>query len=224
MPVAFNLYNIASLLICAMCLAILIFNVSRWNSSPKYLNLLTLYVVSSLTTETFHFLVSYKLVLPPRIHTTIIFTFLEFYIFATIIYKSLTLKSSKSIILLISILYGVLNFIILKDSQKLHKINHSQILIDNFCMVCICIPYYIEIFKLPPKLNLLKDSRYWIINGALLYFAGSSPQYLFSKYLIFSKNINFLYSIQLINSILFIVMLLFILKSIKCRPMIFRSA
>lgn len=220
MPTAFQFYYTTWIIIVMMCLIIIAYGLTKWNIKPKYLNYLTIYAFASMITEVSNLLIFYKLITKPAINIISIFTIFEFYIFAIIIYNTLSLAITKNTVIIISLIYAIINVIIFSEKASYWRLNSQQILADNVCVIFLCTLYYVEIFKLPPRLNLLSDPHYWLINGALLYFAGSSPLYAFSEFFVSSKDKNYLSGLFLINSILFIVMLSFILKAIKCRRMI----
>jgi hypothetical protein len=194
----------------ALTLAIYCFSIMK-KTAGNYALLIGMYCLASVTASCVGLLRGYKLIVLP-VSQISIFIFFEYLFFALCIYKSLRTLVLKRIIIFCSILVPIMLFITEDIANRYIDI---QITAENLIVLALLSFYYIETFNIPPLKPLDKDPVYWIVNGGIIYFAGTTPMY---AYMIRKPNIissEHFYLLMSINMILFLVLLCFLVKAVN---------
>lgn len=95
---------------------------------------------------------------------------INFYLF--LIADMVKMKQGKKGIWYTMIVFSVLaiaNFLFYQGLDHYHSISYS---IGSFCIVGACAYYFLELFKYPYAIKLIKEPPFWIVTGLLFFFAG----------------------------------------------------
>jgi len=141
---------------------------------------------------------------------TIIYLFLKQILFS---------RAIKAMLGFVLILYYVL-ILYFSIFLKIPKLPIPELFIAQAVLI---VPpttfYFYELFKIVPKLDLLREPAFWICTGVLIYFLCTLPLFL-SKNSIFDLigNINYDTTVYCINYIFYSILFLFIIKAYLCDP------
>ena len=91
-------------------------------------------------------------------------------------------------------------------------------LLESLCILSFCFIYLFQLFKLPPKVNLLNDAAFWITIGCLFYFSCTIPLFLIDSVLSSFPRYHNYYSFYSINYLAYSILFLFISKAFLCNP------
>ena len=94
--------------------------------------------------------------------------------------------------------------------------NYPAYTITNFVIIVYCCMYYFDLFKKSPVLELLNDSKFWIISGIFISMSVCIPTMgltLYSKSRGLTLNFKRLYSV---TNLAYLTMHLFIIKGYIC--------
>lgn len=144
-----------------------------------------------------------------------LFILFEFLIIYQFFKKAIVIERLKlfiKIIFLFNVTYLLLMWVLTDTFYK----NPSKIyLIDSLCILSFCFIYFFQLFRLPPKLNLLNNTQFWITIGLLFYFSCTIPLFFADNILIVFPGYYKLYSI---NFLAYTILFLFISKAFLCTP------
>jgi hypothetical protein len=84
-------------------------------------------------------------------------------------------KLVKKIIYIIMLLFTVFVAINLIFIQKIYTWNSVSFAIGSLLVVASSIYYFLELFKRPNSVNLVKEPAFWICSGLLFFYCCSFP-------------------------------------------------
>lgn len=147
-------------------------------------------------------------------------TLLEFTIFIflfekNILQKSQVLKAIKLLFLALSIFFLILDLIRYRFLSQ--STLHIVFTLQASFLIIACIIYYLQIFKLPPNINLREDPFFWIATGLLFFMICTLPLSLVINYV---RNSSLLLYGQLFSIfyIFYCLLFLMIINAFLCKP------
>jgi hypothetical protein len=118
-------------------------------------------------------------------HNLIMYNFFSvawicFYMFIT----SLLINSRKvkQVVRVTAILYGIgslVNIIFIQKMKTFHTVTYS---FGFLLIVLFCIYYFLELFRLPKSVNLMRNPAFWICSGLLFFCCCSFPLFGFINF------------------------------------------
>jgi hypothetical protein len=97
----------------------------------------------------------------------------NFYLF--VLYHIVKKARAKRIIRYIMFVFTILavaNFVYYQGLNHFHSVTYS---IGSFCIVAICAYYFLELFRLPHSVNLMREPGFWICSGLIFFFSCGFP-------------------------------------------------
>lgn len=169
-----------------------------------YLRLFTPFLLATLTVEIICDRLFNKGL--PNINIYNYFTAFEFVFYMFAIRLMIESKRVKRIILITIILYSigaVVNIAFLLRAYEFHTVTYS---IGCLLVAISCIFYFLELFRRPKSVNLMRNPAFWICSGLLFFYCSSFP--LFSLVNLWGKispiiNKNFGAIISILNIFLY---------------------
>jgi len=170
----------------------------------------------------------YGLYLSDQGHNTYIlysfFTALEFVFYLYVL--SCIINNAKMRLAIRYIL--VINaFIALTNTLFIQKDRFNSITYSFSCLLIVffCIYYFLEIFRYPKSVNLVKEPSFWICSGLLFYYCCSFPLLGLTTFLttipkVLLRNIFFLLNVM--NILLYTLFIIAFLCSVRIRKYILR--
>jgi hypothetical protein len=141
--------------------------------SPFYLRLFPFFLLASFIIETIGWWLSSNgrsNILLYSIFYVFLFTF---YLF--VLYNIVQKPRAKTVIRYIMLVFTVLattNFVYYQGLNHFHSVTYS---IGSLCIVAICAYYFLELFRLPHSVNLMREPGFWICSGLIFFFSCGFP-------------------------------------------------
>lgn len=142
-------------------------------SVPLYLKLFPVYLLITLLVELFATLLiiqSANNILLYNIYCIVNFCFLFF-----VLEEVITSRLMKRITLFatgIFILLALINLFFIQKSNVWNSISYS---FGSLMVVALTIYYYLELFRRPKSVNLIREPAFWICAGLLFFYSCSFP-------------------------------------------------
>jgi hypothetical protein len=147
--------------------------------------------------------------------STNLFILVEFLIIYHFFHLIIVLPNLKKFIRLTFALFIAYIFLMWSFTNTFLKYPIKIFLFESLCILFFCFIFFIQLFRLPPKLDLVNDSSFWITIGCLFYFSCTTPLFFIdSTFKVLPQYHNF-YSI---NFLAYAILFLFISKAFLCRP------
>lgn len=144
-----------------------------------------------------------------------IFIVVEFILISNFFYKVISIKVLRTSIQLIFIIFMLYLLVLWTSTNSFYKYPYKMYLPQSLCILCFCFLYLFQLFKLPPKLDLVNNAPFWITIGCLFYFSSTIPLFFMNSILIAFPHYHNFYSINFFGySILFF----FLSKAFLCAP------
>lgn len=100
-----------------------------------------------------------------------------------------------------------------------HEKSYYTIVIANTCLVVFAITYFIQIFYITPKYDIVKDPNFWIAGGIFISMGMSIPNNMMENYLTqYIKDPDFFVFTNIFGKSAYGVMHLFFIKAFLCSP------
>jgi len=144
-----------------------------------------------------------------------LFILLEFLIVYDFFKKIIILNNLKKYIQIIFAFYIIYLLLMWLFTNSFYEHPIKVYLLESLCILFFCFIYLIQIFKLPPRLNLINDPPFWITIGCLFYFSCTIPLFFAQSTLKVFPQHGSLYSI---NFLAYTILFLFISKAFLCNP------
>jgi hypothetical protein len=140
---------------------------------PSYLSLLPIFLLTSFIIDSIGWWLSSSgksNILLYSIFHVFLFNFYLFVLFS-IVQKPKAKLVIKYIMLVFTIL-AIANFAYYQGLNHFHSVTYS---IGSFCIVAICAYYFLELFRLPHSVNLMREPGFWICSGLIFFFSCGFP-------------------------------------------------
>lgn len=143
-----------------------------------------------------------------------LFIIVEFIILFNFFDNAIILKNLKRILKILFFIFFIYVAVLWSLTNSFYKYPIRLYIPQSFCILSFCFIYFFQLFKLPPKSNLLTTPAFWITIGCFFYFSCTIPLF-FVRMLIELADYNNLYSI---NYLAYSILFLLITKSFLCHP------
>jgi hypothetical protein len=147
------------------------------------------------------------------------FTVFEFEVYLIILYMIIRSSNAKKIILAFIWIYPILSVlnILYFQAGTFHTFTYS---IGCLLIVGFCIYFFLELFKYPRFINLIKEPAFWICSGLLFFYCCSFPllgliNYLYSASSVILENLTSILAI--LNVLLYSLFTIAFLCKVKFR-------
>lgn len=138
------------------------------------------------------------------------FIFLSLFIYTFLPNK----KISKYIIFIFfSFIAVILFFLFTKDISERQP---TAFAISNLGLVIFCFVYYFQLFELMPKINLLAEPSFWIVNGIFFCMCATIPTLALKAYLLEKISQRIYSTVEAIIPFAYGMMHLFFIKAYLC--------
>lgn len=111
------------------------------------------------------------------------FSVLTFCFYFYMLYRIIHNSKFRKIITWLLWIYPLVAFINIFFIQKITVFHTMTYSLGCLLIVAICIYYFLELFRLPHSVNLLRQPAFWICTGLLFYFSCIFPIYGFNSIL-----------------------------------------
>jgi hypothetical protein len=108
------------------------------------------------------------------------FTVLTFCFYFYTLYCIIHNKLARKIIFLLIWLYPLVALVNIYFIQKAGVFHTVTYCLGCLLVVVICFYYFLELFRLPKSVNLIRQPAFWICSGLLFYFCCTFPMYGFN--------------------------------------------
>jgi len=188
----------------ALCLLVSLTSFFVKPRAELYLRVFTPFLVLTLTIEMICDRLFNKGL--PNVHIYNYFTAFEFVFYMFAVRLMIESQRIKRIILVTIFIYtigAVINIQFLLGTYEFHTITYS---IGCLLVAICCIFYFLELFRRPKSVNLMRIPAFWICSGLLFFYCSSFP--LFSLVNLWGKispiiNKNFGAIISILNIFLY---------------------
>jgi hypothetical protein len=155
-----------------------------------------------------------------ELYADYVFTLFEFCVFIFFFKQTLSYKSHRRMVNLISVVYLCGSFLLLiKDFLKRDNLEtDTEVILWELQAICLLIPcvfYFIQIFR-SAKNYLSRERSFWIVSGLSLFMASSLPFSIFSNYIL-AQSTNLAANFTAIFNIFYCVLFLMITKGHLCK-------
>lgn len=149
-----------------------------------------------------------------------LFILLEFLILSHFFRKVIFIKKLRTLIISISIIYMTYLTCMWIFTSTFYSSPYKIYLFESLCILLFCFIYLFQLFKLPPKLNLLSIPSFWITVGCLFYFSCTIPLFFADSILNYFVHHDNLYSI---NFLAYTIFFIIISKAFLCSKVQIKS-
>jgi hypothetical protein len=146
--------------------------------------------------------------------TASLFVVVEFVILYNFFFNVILLKNLRRLMKIIFLIFMLYTIIMWTYTNSFYNPNKTY-LTQSLCILCFCFLYFFQLFKLPPKLDLINNPFFWITIGCLFYFSCTVPLFFIDNILVQLPNYYTFYSI---NYFAYSILFLLIAKSFLCNP------
>ena len=166
------LYLIPSSMLMAFLASLTIY--FRRNAEP-YLRMFPWFLLLTVVVEIFeNYRASYHI---NNLFLANPFSVLTFCFYFYTLYLIIRNKLARKIIRVLIWLYPVIAFFNIYFIQKAGVFHTITYCLGCLLVVAICIYYFLELFRLPYSVNLIRQPAFWICSGLLFYFTCIFPMY-----------------------------------------------
>ena len=144
-----------------------------------------------------------------------IFILIESFLLYNFFRQVIILKSLKKVVNLIFGIYFSILIYIWISTTSFFAYSSKVYLFESFCILSFCFIYFYQLFRLPPKLDLLNVPSFWITIGCLFYFSCTVPLFFMDSVLDWFPQYHNLYSI---NFLAYTILFILISKAFLCNP------
>ena len=143
-----------------------------------------------------------------------IFILIETAIIYHFFVKIIVIQELKSIIKIIRVLFYAYLLYVWTFTGALFYESEKIFLAESLCVLFPCFFYFIQLFKMPPTVNLSNEPFFWITMGLLFYFSCTIPLFFIDSVLKFG---SFYYNMYSINFVAHAIVFLFIARAFLCK-------
>lgn len=136
-----------------------------WGDSEKYLRFFSLFLLVTVLIE----LIASWLVTVGKENAGLynVFSIFNFCFYFFILRAIIQKKFVKKTILCVLVIFPILSTWNILFVQKINVFNSMTFSIGSLLVVAMCVYYYVELFRLPYAVNLLREPAFWICSGLL---------------------------------------------------------
>lgn len=203
--------------ICIIVSAIFALKIVQCKSTPKILKRFCIYSLIAATNTIFNLLHNYFKASSNLTYGIVNNSLLLFhFIFLTaFIYQVLPNKFISKIFFIIQAFF-LLIIIYSFFTNDLTKHQPTTFAVSNFGLVIFCFFYYYQLFESMPRINLLSEPSFWIVNGIFFSMCATIPVLLLRSFLTDTISADFYSIVVAIIPFSYGIMHLFFIKAYLC--------